>query len=178
MTLRHIFTGLGFTALSLVVAGCIEKVPDTNTAAITAPDVPAQTESTSAVAVSVTPPADTSMPLAEPEASHVSSVHDPHIAEASVDLLCEQIGNKLSSVSIEDCANQEFFFGGSFSVKPAAARYLGSLGNFAGLNRQIPVVTLELPSAGIMPPAEQIDLMWQDLVAWLDREGRKGLGHL
>jgi len=56
--------------------------------------------------------------------------------------------------------------------------YPGSLGNFAGLNRQIPVVTLELPSAGIMPPAEQIDLMWKDLVAWLDREGRKGLTQL
>jgi hypothetical protein len=56
--------------------------------------------------------------------------------------------------------------------------YRGSLGDFAGLNRQIPVVTLELPSAGIMPPAEQIDLMWKDLVAWLDREGRKGLGRL
>jgi hypothetical protein len=56
--------------------------------------------------------------------------------------------------------------------------YPGSLGNFAGLNRRIPVVTLELPSAGIMPPAEQIELMWKDLVAWLDREGRKGLGPL
>lgn len=53
--------------------------------------------------------------------------------------------------------------------------YPGSLGNFAGLNREIPVVTLELPSAGIMPPAEQIDLMWRDLVAWLDREGRRNL---
>lgn len=56
--------------------------------------------------------------------------------------------------------------------------YPGSLGNFAGINRAIPVVTLELPSAGIMPPAEQIDLMWKDLVAWLDREGRKNLGQL
>jgi hypothetical protein len=53
--------------------------------------------------------------------------------------------------------------------------YPGSLGNFAGLNRSIPVVTLELPSAGIMPPTAQISLMWQDLVAWLDREGRKDL---
>lgn len=53
--------------------------------------------------------------------------------------------------------------------------YPGSLGNFAGLNRRIPVVTLELPSAGIMPPPEQISLMWRDLVAWLDKEGRKGL---
>lgn len=53
--------------------------------------------------------------------------------------------------------------------------YPGSLGNFTGLNRRIPVVTLELPSAGIMPPADQINLMWRDLVVWLDQEGRKGL---
>jgi protein MpaA len=51
--------------------------------------------------------------------------------------------------------------------------YPGSLGNYAGLNKRIPVVTLELPSAGIMPPDEQINLMWDDLVNWLDREGRK-----
>ena len=53
--------------------------------------------------------------------------------------------------------------------------YPGSLGNYAGLNQRIPVVTLELPSAGIMPPPEQVRLMWQDLVTWLDREGRRGL---
>jgi protein MpaA len=51
--------------------------------------------------------------------------------------------------------------------------YPGSLGNYAGLNKRIPVVTLELPSAGIMPSEEQISLMWSDLVSWLDREGRK-----
>jgi len=51
----------------------------------------------------------------------------------------------------------------------------GSLGNYAGLNRSIPVVTLELPSAGIMPAREQIALMWRDLVAWLDEEGRRKL---
>jgi murein peptide amidase A len=49
--------------------------------------------------------------------------------------------------------------------------YPGSLGKYAGLDRRIPVVTLELPSAGIMPPQEQIRLMWQELVAWLDQEG-------
>jgi protein MpaA len=53
--------------------------------------------------------------------------------------------------------------------------YPGSLGNYAGLNKRIPVVTLELPSAGIMPSEEQIGLMWSDLVKWLDREGRKVL---
>lgn len=51
--------------------------------------------------------------------------------------------------------------------------YPGSLGNYAGLDKHIPVVTLELPSAGIMPEAGQISLMWNDLVSWLDREGRK-----
>ena len=50
--------------------------------------------------------------------------------------------------------------------------YPGSLGNYAGLHKRIPVVTLELPSAGIMPSDDQIDLMWVDLVNWLDREGR------
>jgi protein MpaA len=51
--------------------------------------------------------------------------------------------------------------------------YPGSLGNYAGLNKSIPVVTLELPSAGIMPQAAEIKLMWSDLVSWLDSEGRK-----
>ena len=50
--------------------------------------------------------------------------------------------------------------------------YPGSLGNYAGLNKSIPVVTLELPSAGIMPKSDQIALMWKDLVVWLDKEGR------
>lgn len=45
--------------------------------------------------------------------------------------------------------------------------YPGSLGNYAGINLGIPVVTMELPSAGIMPPGEQISSMWDDLLAWL-----------
>lgn len=53
--------------------------------------------------------------------------------------------------------------------------YPGSLGNWAGLDKQIPVVTLELPSAGILPNEEQIRVMWRDLVAWLDSTGRKNL---
>lgn len=53
--------------------------------------------------------------------------------------------------------------------------YPGSLGNYAGLDKQIPVVTLELPSAGILPNEEQIRVMWRDLVVWLDTTGRKNL---
>ena len=45
--------------------------------------------------------------------------------------------------------------------------YPGSLGNYAGVNLGIPVVTMELPSAGIMPTEEQIVSMWNDLLAWL-----------
>jgi murein peptide amidase A len=45
--------------------------------------------------------------------------------------------------------------------------YPGSLGNYAGINLGIPVVTMELPSAGIMPSNEQINTMWNDLQDWL-----------
>ncbi|HEX4870913.1 MAG TPA: M14 family murein peptide amidase A [Nevskiaceae bacterium] len=47
--------------------------------------------------------------------------------------------------------------------------YPGSLGNFAGLNRQIPVITLELPHAGLMPTASQSLRIWIDMLAWLEQ---------
>ncbi|MBI1732711.1 MAG: murein peptide amidase A [Gammaproteobacteria bacterium] len=43
----------------------------------------------------------------------------------------------------------------------------GSLGNYAGVQRRIPVVTVELPYAGIMPKPGEIGEMWRDLVRWL-----------
>ena len=48
--------------------------------------------------------------------------------------------------------------------------YPGSLGNYAGVYKNIPVVTIELPSAGIMPTRQDISQMWLDLVEWLHRE--------
>lgn len=45
--------------------------------------------------------------------------------------------------------------------------YPGSLGNYGGVDLKIPVVTIELPSAGIMPTDEEISQMWTDLVGWL-----------
>lgn len=48
--------------------------------------------------------------------------------------------------------------------------YPGSLGNYGGLDLNIPVVTIELPYAGIMPTPEHISDMWTDLVAWLIQE--------
>lgn len=45
--------------------------------------------------------------------------------------------------------------------------YPGSLGNYAGVERDIPVLTIELPSAGIMPTRKQNNAIWGDLVTWL-----------
>jgi len=45
--------------------------------------------------------------------------------------------------------------------------YPGSLGNYAGLQQQIPVVTVELPHAGIMPSDWEVNRIWIDLIKWL-----------
>lgn len=47
--------------------------------------------------------------------------------------------------------------------------YPGSLGNYAGVQRDIPVLTVELPSAGSMPSASEQERIWLDLNAWLRR---------
>ncbi len=45
----------------------------------------------------------------------------------------------------------------------------GSLGNYAGVHKGIPVVTLEMPHAYVMPSSQQVTHMWVDLVYWLQR---------
>ena len=45
--------------------------------------------------------------------------------------------------------------------------YPGSLGNSAGVQHQIPVITVELPYAGIMPSEDEMSRMWMDLIRWL-----------
>ena len=45
--------------------------------------------------------------------------------------------------------------------------YPGSLGNYAGVQKNIPVVTIELPYAGIMPSSKQLHNIWDDLLRWL-----------
>lgn len=47
--------------------------------------------------------------------------------------------------------------------------YPGSLGNYAGVQRRIPVVTIELPYAGTMPKTAEVADIWRDLVHWLSR---------
>ncbi|MEM5528387.1 M14 family zinc carboxypeptidase [Gammaproteobacteria bacterium AS21] len=45
--------------------------------------------------------------------------------------------------------------------------YPGSLGNYGYYIKDIPVMTIELEHAGIMPSAQQISKMWVDLVRWI-----------
>jgi hypothetical protein len=54
--------------------------------------------------------------------------------------------------------------------------YPGSLGNYAGVHKRIPVITIELPYAGIMPSRSEIRKIWVDLVAWLRRNIPKQQG--
>lgn len=50
--------------------------------------------------------------------------------------------------------------------------YPGSLGNYAGIQLGKPVITIELPYAGIMPSKQQISKIWTDLVRWLKINAR------
>jgi murein peptide amidase A len=45
--------------------------------------------------------------------------------------------------------------------------YPGSMGNYGGLYKQIPVITIELPNAGTMPNARDQLAMWQDMLKWM-----------
>lgn len=47
--------------------------------------------------------------------------------------------------------------------------YPGSLGRYAGVELQVPVVTIELPYAGIMPKPAEISRIWTDLISWLKK---------
>lgn len=58
---------------------------------------------------------------------------------------------------------------GSLELKMLGT-YPGSLGNYAWLKLNIPVITLELPSAEIMPTQAELDSIWMDLLAWLKND--------
>ena len=47
--------------------------------------------------------------------------------------------------------------------------YPGSLGNYAGINRNIPVITVELPHAWEMPTDKETNKIWTDIVGWLKK---------
>ena len=44
----------------------------------------------------------------------------------------------------------------------------GSLGNYGGVHKGMPVVTIELSSAQKTPSEEEMNRMWQDLRRWMD----------
>lgn len=46
--------------------------------------------------------------------------------------------------------------------------YPGSLGNYGGITKKMPVVTLELKHAAEAPTDKEMDHMWDDLTAWVD----------
>jgi murein peptide amidase A len=43
----------------------------------------------------------------------------------------------------------------------------GSLGNYSGVHQNVPVVTIELPSASLTPRDAEIERMWLDLRRWM-----------
>ena len=48
--------------------------------------------------------------------------------------------------------------------------YPGSLGNYAGIQQQIPVLTLELPNASAMPSQKELSAIWSDMIRWLQNQ--------
>lgn len=51
--------------------------------------------------------------------------------------------------------------------------YPGSLGNYSGQYKNIPVITIELPNALAMPPDTEVRRIWQDMLAWIQHNVRK-----
>jgi murein peptide amidase A len=45
--------------------------------------------------------------------------------------------------------------------------YPGSLGNYGGLHKNVPVITIELPNAGAMPSDAEVRRIWQDMLKWI-----------
>ncbi len=45
--------------------------------------------------------------------------------------------------------------------------YPGSLGNYSGVHKNVPVITIELPNAQTMPPPAEIKRIWVDMLGWI-----------
>jgi murein peptide amidase A len=53
--------------------------------------------------------------------------------------------------------------------------YPGSMGRYVGVNKGIPMLTVELESAEHMPTADDVAAIWRDMVNWLDKKvGKRG----
>ena len=51
--------------------------------------------------------------------------------------------------------------------------YPGSLGNYSGKFRNVPVITIELPNAQAMPSEAEAQKIWLDMLDWLARNAQK-----
>lgn len=56
--------------------------------------------------------------------------------------------------------------------------YPGSLGNFGGVHKNIPVITIELPNAAAMPSAEEQRQIWNDMLRWIHRSLHAAQGNV
>lgn len=45
--------------------------------------------------------------------------------------------------------------------------YPGSLGNYIGLHKNLPVITIELPNSQSMPPDAEVQRIWLDMLTWI-----------
>jgi len=54
--------------------------------------------------------------------------------------------------------------------------YPGSLGNYGGMHKNVPVITIELPNAGSMPPQQEVERIWHDMLRWIGRHVRPEQG--
>jgi len=45
--------------------------------------------------------------------------------------------------------------------------YPGSLGNYSGVHKNVPVITIELPNAQSMPPPAEVKRIWDDMLVWI-----------
>ncbi|HEY8607098.1 MAG TPA: M14 family zinc carboxypeptidase [Noviherbaspirillum sp.] len=52
--------------------------------------------------------------------------------------------------------------------------YPGSLGNYGGMHKNVPVITIELPNALEMPAKAEVRRIWVDMVEWIVRSVPQG----
>ncbi len=45
--------------------------------------------------------------------------------------------------------------------------YPGSLGNYSGLHKNVPVITIELPNARTLPSDAEAQRIWRDMLSWI-----------
>ena len=52
--------------------------------------------------------------------------------------------------------------------------YPGSLGNYSGVHKNVPVITIELPNAQTMPAPVEVKRIWVDMLSWIQHNVPQG----